>query len=198
MVVTYYEWKWISKNQLVPAGWEVLTDVNGRPVEYNDAQLIRYLTGFGKIGEKFPAEKAETDDIETTDAMAAVFGNESIENVRRVPRYEDVKPFLRTGIVVPEARVESEATGYTRKDADEWFGAWLRADNTEVRSAQPPVLALEDSKLLIKITHDNRTVVAEIGDGRWFFAQIVEKLLDPALLAQHQAVEFAAKINRKD
>jgi hypothetical protein len=136
------------------------------------------VTDSEKVAEEFLAEKAETDDIETTDARAAVFGNEPIENVRRVPRYEAEETFRRTGVLVPEALI--------------------KPDNAEVRSAQPPVLALEDGKLLIKITHDNRTVVAEIGDGRWFFAQIVEKLLDPALLAQHQAVEFAKNIRGTD
>lgn len=61
-----------------------------------------------------------------------------------------------------------------------------------IHTPTPPVLALEDGRLVLKVTHGELTIVADLGDGRYFFSQIVEKLIDPALLAHAQAVAFNA------
>lgn len=59
-------------------------------------------------------------------------------------------------------------------------------DPTEYRVTRthiPPVLALEDGRLVVKLIAGNLTLVAPLGDGAWFFHQLVEKLVDPALRA---------------
>lgn len=61
-----------------------------------------------------------------------------------------------------------------------------------IRTAVPPVLAVEDGRLVVKLVAGELTVIAGVGDGRWFFDQVVAKLVDPALLAQHEATRFAA------
>lgn len=48
----------------------------------------------------------------------------------------------------------------------------------------PPVLAIEDGRLVIKLIDGPLTLIAEVGDGRYFFSQVVAKLVDPALAAQ--------------
>lgn len=53
----------------------------------------------------------------------------------------------------------------------------------EIRTPVPPVIAIEDGKLVVKLTYGNMTLVAPLGDGAWFFHQLVEKLVDPALRA---------------
>ncbi len=63
----------------------------------------------------------------------------------------------------------------------------------EIRTNVPPVLALEDGRLVIKLIDGDTTMVADVGDGRFFFAQVVEKLIDPALkLAAQRPVGFAS------
>lgn len=56
-----------------------------------------------------------------------------------------------------------------------------------VHTNTPPVLAVEDGRLVIKLIAGDLTVVAGVGDGRYFFSQVVSKLVDPALLARHEA-----------
>lgn len=57
-----------------------------------------------------------------------------------------------------------------------------------IHTPVPPVFVVENDRLVIKLIHGNLTLVADVGDGRWFFSQIVAKLIDPALLAQHKAM----------
>ena len=49
------------------------------------------------------------------------------------------------------------------------------------RTNVPPVLAVEDGRLVIKLIDGPLTLIAEVGDGRYFFSQVVAKLIDPAL-----------------
>lgn len=58
----------------------------------------------------------------------------------------------------------------------------------EIRTPVPPVIALEDGRLVIKVIAGNLTLVAPLGDGAWFFQQLVEKLVQPALRAYSAAV----------
>lgn len=53
----------------------------------------------------------------------------------------------------------------------------------EIRTPVPPVIAFEDGKLVVKLTYGNTTMIAGIGDGAWFFHQLIENLVDPALRA---------------
>jgi hypothetical protein len=55
----------------------------------------------------------------------------------------------------------------------------------EVKTHIPPVLMLEDGKLVVKLMYDNVTVTAGVGDGSYFFSRVVELLLNPALRAAH-------------
>lgn len=55
-----------------------------------------------------------------------------------------------------------------------------------IRTNVPPVLALEDGRLVIKLIQGDLTMVADVGDGRFFFHQVVEKLIDPALTSAAQ------------
>jgi hypothetical protein len=54
-----------------------------------------------------------------------------------------------------------------------------------IRSDNPPVLAIEDGKLVVKIIMGEQTFVAGVGDGSYFFSQVVAKLVDPALRASY-------------
>ena len=59
-----------------------------------------------------------------------------------------------------------------------------------LRTNVPPVLAVENGELVIKIILGNQTFVAGVGDGAWFFSQVVTKLVDPALRAAYPRTEF--------
>lgn len=45
----------------------------------------------------------------------------------------------------------------------------------------PPVLRLIDGALYVEVIFGAETYRAPVGDGRYFFTQLVEKLVDPAL-----------------
>ena len=59
-----------------------------------------------------------------------------------------------------------------------------------LRTNVPPVLAVENGELVIKIILGEQTFVAGVGDGSWFFSQVVTKLVDPALRAAYPRTEF--------
>ena len=59
-----------------------------------------------------------------------------------------------------------------------------------LRTNVPPVLAVENGELVIKIILGEQTFVAGVGDGAWFFGQVVTKLVDPALRAAYPRTEF--------
>ena len=59
-----------------------------------------------------------------------------------------------------------------------------------LRTNVPPVLAVENGELVIKIILGKQTFVAGVGDGAWFFGQVVTKLVDPALRAAYPRTEF--------
>jgi hypothetical protein len=59
-----------------------------------------------------------------------------------------------------------------------------------MRTQVPPVLEIENGRLVIKLVHENLTLIAEVGDGRFFFSQVIAKLVDPALLAAHKTAQF--------
>lgn len=61
-----------------------------------------------------------------------------------------------------------------------------------IRTDVPPVLAIEDGRLVVKFVAGELTVIAGVGDGRWFFDQVIAKLVEPALLAQYQTTRFVA------
>jgi len=61
-----------------------------------------------------------------------------------------------------------------------------------IRTDTPPILAVEDGELVIKLIFGEQTFVAGVGDGRWFFSQVVAKLVDPALLVTQQIKDAAA------
>ena len=55
----------------------------------------------------------------------------------------------------------------------------------------PPVLRLVDGVLHVEVIFGSQTFRAPVGDGRYFFSQLVEKLVDPALAAAHnRQVQF--------
>lgn len=45
----------------------------------------------------------------------------------------------------------------------------------------PALLVVRDGRQYIEIVDGQTTYRAPLGDGRWFFRQVVEKLVDPAL-----------------
>jgi hypothetical protein len=59
-------------------------------------------------------------------------------------------------------------------------------DYLEIKTHIPPVLMLEDGKLVVKLMYDNVTVTAGVGDGSYFFSRVVELLLNPALRAAYE------------
>ena len=65
---------------------------------------------------------------------------------------------------------------------------------TEIRTDNPPVLALEGGELVIKIINGSTTMVAKVGDGRYFFGQVIEMLINPALLKAYKASAFAREV----
>lgn len=50
------------------------------------------------------------------------------------------------------------------------------------RTHVPPTLAIKDGELVVQLMFGNDTYEAGVGDGRFFFSQVVDKLIDPALL----------------
>jgi hypothetical protein len=73
-------------------------------------------------------------------------------------------------------------------------------DNMTVKSYEirtthvPPVLAIEHGKLTLRVTADEHTIiVAEIGDGAWFFGRLVELLVNPALRTAAAVRELVSK-----
>jgi hypothetical protein len=60
----------------------------------------------------------------------------------------------------------------------------------ELHTQVPPVLEIENGRLVIKLVHENLTLTADVGDGRFFFSQVIAKLVDPALLAAHKTAKF--------
>ena len=63
------------------------------------------------------------------------------------------------------------------------------------RTNVPPVLAIEDGRLVIKLIDGPLTLIAEVGDGRYFFSQVVAKLVDPALDVMAQLNDLQRKRN---
>lgn len=51
-----------------------------------------------------------------------------------------------------------------------------------LRTHVPPVLAIKDGELVVRLMFGNDTYEAGVHDGRFFFSQVVDKLIDPALL----------------
>ncbi len=51
----------------------------------------------------------------------------------------------------------------------------------------PPVLRLIDGALYVEVIFGSETYRAPIGDGRYFFSEVIAKLVDPALLAAYPA-----------
>jgi hypothetical protein len=56
----------------------------------------------------------------------------------------------------------------------------------------PPVLRLVDGVLHVEVIFGSQTLRAPVGDGRYFFSQLVEKLVDPALAAAYPVASFAS------
>jgi hypothetical protein len=56
----------------------------------------------------------------------------------------------------------------------------------------PPVLRLVDGVLHVEVIFGSQTFRAPVGDGRYFFSQLVEKLVDPALLIAQQVKDATA------
>jgi len=54
----------------------------------------------------------------------------------------------------------------------------------------PPVLRLIDGALYVEVIFGAETYRAPVGDGSWFFSQVVTKLVDPALRAAYPRGEF--------
>lgn len=62
-----------------------------------------------------------------------------------------------------------------------------------IRTNVPPVLAVEDGRLVIKLIHGDLMLVADVGSGSYFFHQVVDKLVDPALVkAAQPALDIAS------
>lgn len=54
----------------------------------------------------------------------------------------------------------------------------------------PPVIRLIEGALYVELIFGAQTFRAPIGDGRFFFSQVVEKLVDPALSAAYPQTTF--------
>jgi len=84
-----------------------------------------------------------------------------------------------------------------RKEANaEWFqharnGLSFAKEYRTARTDNPPMLSVKDGTLIVSLTHEGLTLEASIGDGRSFFAQVVELLVEPALLARQTTNDFA-------
>jgi hypothetical protein len=61
-----------------------------------------------------------------------------------------------------------------------------------LRTNTPPVLAIESGELVVKLIFGDQTFVAGVGDGSYFFSQVVAKLVDPALRAAYPRADFAS------
>lgn len=61
-----------------------------------------------------------------------------------------------------------------------------------IRTNIPPVIAIEDGEVVIKLIVGATTYVAGIGDGSYFFGQVVAKIVDPALRSAYARPEFAS------
>lgn len=61
----------------------------------------------------------------------------------------------------------------------------------------PPVLSVRDGHLIISLTNGPLTLEASVGDGRYFFSQVIEHLINPALLARQTTHAFASKWMRE-
>ena len=62
---------------------------------------------------------------------------------------------------------------------------------TTIISDTPPVLRVINGEIFVEIIFDGGTTVrASVGDGSWFFSQVVTKLVDPALRAAYPRGEF--------
>jgi hypothetical protein len=61
-----------------------------------------------------------------------------------------------------------------------------------VTTNTPPVIRVINGALFIEIIFGEQTFRAPVGDGRWFFSQVVAKLVDPALLAAYPRADFAS------
>lgn len=66
---------------------------------------------------------------------------------------------------------------------------------TEIRTHIPPVLEIVDGRMVLKLIHGHLTLSAEIGDGAYFFRQLTDKLIDPALRAYAAAARNPAAPN---
>ena len=54
----------------------------------------------------------------------------------------------------------------------------------------PPVLRLINGALYVEVIFGSETYRAPVGDGRYFFSEVVAKLVDPALLAAYSRQSF--------
>lgn len=83
---------------------------------------------------------------------------------------------------------EPDSLEYVQQELDAEIAA--ESAYRTVRTNVPPVLAIEDGELVIKLIDGPLTLVAGVGDGKWFFGQVVAKLVDPALVAQQTLHDF--------
>jgi hypothetical protein len=54
----------------------------------------------------------------------------------------------------------------------------------------PPLLVIVEGRVYVEVTNGSLTMRAPVGDGSWFFSQVVTKLVDPALRAAYPRGEF--------
>jgi hypothetical protein len=64
---------------------------------------------------------------------------------------------------------------------------------TTQTTTTPPVLREIDGTLYIEVISGPLTLRAPLGDGSWFFSQVVEKLVAPALRVAAESRSLAAR-----
>lgn len=140
-----------------------------------------------------PAPEAEEQvDIYALIARAEVAEKDLAECRSYIKKLQSLHPMAVSAagaIPAPEAVLADKATGAA-------IEAQAEADTLyrELRTQNPPVFAIENDELVVKITYEHMTITAGVGDGRYLFSQIVDKLLNPALLARHQMAKFVRDV----
>ncbi len=134
------------------------------------------------------------------------FDDALVESLKERSEAEEItdKQFDEARAAVFGAAIAPLYTGYNADDykqaAADWNSSYAEAlthlglkaaGYRTARTDNPPMLSVKDGALIVSVTHEGLTLEASVGDGRLFFAQVVEMLVEPALLARQTTHDFA-------
>jgi hypothetical protein len=98
------------------------------------------------------------------------------------------------GVEAPDSRWAAQVIEAGWDGISDFSTDNMTVKSYEIRTTHvPPVLAIEHGKLTLSVTADEHTIVAEIGDGAWFFGRLVELLVNPALRTAAAVRELVSK-----